>query len=111
MSHTETHIGRAVRLEMPEDKEVWAENTLKELKAERDDYYDSAFEQVTEDGKHYLLIAGQLYAIENKELGEGEDINNAVVNPDGSISYVLQFYNGGCYFTEALEDLIETVSS
>ena len=104
MSYTETHFGKAIKLEMPKDKEEWAENTLKELKIERDDYYDTAFEQITEEGK-YVVVDEQLYLIEDTELDE-EGICRGTTDADGNINYVAQFYNGGAGFTEVIEEIL-----
>lgn len=56
--------------------------------------------------KEYLIVDNVLYhIIEDTEVGE-DYISIIQPNSDGTYSYVLQFYNGGCGFFEALEEEI-----
>lgn len=56
----------------------------------------------------YVVIGNDLYKIiENEELDE--DVFATTVNVDGTISYIVQYYNGGCGFEEALQEAISNI--
>ena len=59
----------------------------------------------------YLTLNGILYR--NSVLHSGEDegyLQHGILQPDGSIDYVVQFYNGGTYEGEMLEELVQKLN-
>ena len=52
----------------------------------------------------YFGINGKVYRIEDTRFDEEDDLLVMGENPDGSLEYLVRFYNGGCGFGEALED-------
>ena len=58
----------------------------------------------------FVIINGSVYRNEFEELGPDDDIHSATLNEDGSISYEVRYYNGGCGFVEALEDSINKLN-
>jgi len=65
----------------------------------RDEYNDVAID-----------IKGQVYEIAESEAVPA-DIFQARREPEGKISYILQYYNGGCGFHEAIEHAIKKMES
>jgi len=49
--------------------------------------------------------------IEQKISDDSDDLLLANQNSDGTIDYILRYYNGGCSFNEAFEDAIEKINS
>lgn len=105
MSEMEHHIGKAIKLVMPQDKEEWAINTLVEEKMERDDYYDTAWEQIINESDKYVFVKEQLWFLDDKEVED--DVCQGYIQEDGSIEYVANWYNGGAGFKEVIEAIIE----
>ncbi|NRU52390.1 hypothetical protein [Clostridium beijerinckii] len=67
-----------------------------------DNYYDSYEEAIRDSDERYIIHKGNVYeVIEDRECC-GDDIFEAKENSDGTISYVLSYYNGGCGYTEAI---------
>lgn len=52
----------------------------------------------------YFYIGGNYYKVLTKKDKSDEDIFNIVDNGDGTYTYLLQYYNGGCSFSEAIEE-------
>ena len=50
----------------------------------------------------YTEINGKIYKIEDICFGDNNDLFEMKENPDGSLEYLVRFYNGGCGFREAL---------
>jgi len=123
MSETETHIGKVKKIEVENvdsflrDKirvmdEEYADKSDSEIDAIAATYdagyiewYSSEYEFML--GSKVVIANDDIYeVVENREL-EYEDISMATTNADGTISYVIQYYNGGCGFSEALESALK----
>lgn len=114
MSFTEKHIGRVQILTKTTDDTI---NYLRENKIEGIIYEVDLDGNVVDydcDNEDYLLMknynTNQLCLLKftyHKELDECEDINFKWENPDGTISFVTEFYNGGCGLEDAIGDLLE----
>jgi hypothetical protein len=57
--------------------------------------------------EHGVIIEGIIYEIVQIENYESDDIFEAKKQRDGSIDFILKYYNGGCSFTEAMEYAFE----
>lgn len=57
-----------------------------------------------------LMIGDIIYTIINKTEHDEGHICYASKNEDGTIDFVLQFYNGGTYFEEMLEEALIAVT-
>ena len=110
MSDYEQHIGRAipVQSEVNESLEDMAKRVLVTMgETELPSYHDTYVEYLADHCyKEYALVNGVLYKLEEEEIDSYDDIYYAKKNSDGSINYVLRYYNGGCGFDEAFEDAI-----
>ena len=51
----------------------------------------------------YVNVNNKIYKIEDKSFEDDTDIFQMLENPDGSLEYLVQFYNGGCGFFKALD--------
>ena len=68
------------------------------------DYYESiedAFNDVHH--KDAYCYNGVVYEVELEDYEDHDDIFDASKNEDGSIDFLLKYYNGGCGFSEALD--------
>lgn len=104
MSYIETHFGKFKILAKGEEN---IRQYIKEHNIETDEYEDAwpsdtdkycVTYSYEEDGDKYLIEF-----IEHEEL-EGEGFEKFQQNEDGTISFEVQFYNGGCGLFEALGD-------
>ena len=108
MSQMELHVGRAVKVkcgsaDLEELSKIICEERFISL-----DFYDTWEEAILcELGEEYAVINGVLYKVEDASIEEGTC--TATENADGSISYTLHYYNGGCGFNEALEDAVNEI--
>jgi len=109
MSYTETHKGLLVkfpRLEDEQDKEYLKRCILSTEQPFIEDTFEDDIEEYlsnTDMGMDILYLKGSLYFNKNHaNIGE-EDIS--IFTPmEHGIGYLVQFYNGGTYLNEVLEE-------
>lgn len=114
MSYTEINIGKVREVDLNGlTIEEWAQKECERLNAKKrwesddwitalNDYWDSNAD-FGMYGK-YIISGDRLFEIlENKHNDASEDISILTPNPDGTYNYIMQFYNGGCCLSEALE--------
>jgi hypothetical protein len=109
MRDYEQHIGRAIPVESKDEtNEEMAKRVLAEKgKTELPSYHETYLEWFTDEFyKEYALVKGVLYKLEAEEVDPYDDVVWAKKNADGSINYVLRYYNGGCGFDEVFEEAI-----
>lgn len=112
MSETETHVGKAKLLFPRENQSL--ESLAREL-CELNDYkssYCDTYEQVLhEEGyRKYVVLKDSILEILEDRTSD-DDLCFAKQNPDGTLDYFLQYYNGGCSFGEALESALKKMKS
>ena len=79
-------------------------------------YYDKSNPSDVEDyfvDKFYeerVAIDGFVFDVEMTAFEEG-DMFNADKNEDGTIDFVVRYYNGGCSFSEAIDRAIERIDT
>lgn len=76
-------------------------------------YYESQLEYVLgefDEEYYFHKDTCTLYKIEDRKDVEDSDIFELERNPDGTLSYLTSFYNGGCSFGEALDYAFEKLS-
>lgn len=110
MSCIETHFGKFKILAKGEEN---IRQYIKEHNIETDEY-DDLWPSDTDkycvtcpyekDVDTYLIEF-----IEHEELSEGDDFEKYQQNEDGTISFGVQFYNGGCCLSEALGDFEKAI--
>ena len=75
-------------------------------------YYDSYEEWLICDGsdkEDYIIYNSRLYKANTKEIDPYGDVFIATKNDDGSINFEVQYYNGGCGFSEAVKYALENL--
>ena len=103
MSGTETKIGKVKEIK-------FIDGTTFDEKKEQ---LKKAGHKIEEFEKNYLdcdtlcmIEGGRIFEIVEEVDLEGGDIAEAIRNSDGTISYTLQYYNGGACFEEMLEEAV-----
>lgn len=109
MSQMETHIGKMIEVDMNGlSLKEWCKNYCQQNGInEIESYCETWIEQFNDEFSHengYVIANDKVYQIIDDDEGNNEeDIFYVRQNPDGSINYVVQYYNGGCCFSEAIE--------
>ena len=109
MSETETHVGKMKPMVVNgATVEERCEDACKRLGLTRDKYHDSWEECLSDEGyRKVYQHNGVIYEIiEDKRLDD-EDIAEASRNADGTVNFVLSYYNGGASFDEALNSAMK----
>lgn len=73
--------------------ETWHSNAREYFDEE---YYEKAVE-----------INNEVFTVESQNLDPCDDIFTSTKNSDGTISFEVKYYNGGCGFSEAIEDALK----
>lgn len=113
MSQMVCHIGKIELIEKIHNETL--EDQCERISLERGfmelkNFYESWEEQIKDElDDELLVVKGNLYKIVSDIENNDEDIFYANKNEDGSISYVVSYYNGGCGFGEAIETAIEGI--
>lgn len=107
MSDYEQHIGKVRMLKQNPDEQYYSE-LLTENGVTKEEFYDSFEEAVRSDlHEKYLVTKDAVFEIiENEELDGCDDIYFAKQTGDNEFTYVVRFYNGGCPFSEAVEQAL-----
>lgn len=103
MSRVETYRGRLIKVNGPIEeicRLVLEENGFHGISKCCKSYSESIYDEL--DDK-YVVLNETLYRIEKEELGD-DYFCSLKRNKDGSIDFYTQFYNGGTYLNEMLED-------
>ena len=70
-----------------------------------EEYYDYK-EMIAEEGyKTHHIFNGQLFEIISEDIDPYSEIAEGVIMPDGSIEFVLRWYNGGACMHKMLDDM------
>ncbi len=105
MSDTEHNTGTLTEVKPLENETIHdlAKRILVEI--EKVKLHDEDYISQLQDDfyKKYFIYNEKIYSVKNKRICDGGDVYNAHENKDGTISFELVFYNGGCSFEEALE--------
>jgi hypothetical protein len=111
MSQTETHFGKLRKVEIPQGQtlEQWCEAKCKELGVNEISSYNKTWhEELREEGyEKYFFVKDEVWeAFDHVETEDG-DIYHLQPNEDGTLTFVMQFYNGGTCLTECIEEELE----
>lgn len=109
MSEIETHAGKLIPMDLEgatlEDRAK--EACLKLSLKKEDQYHNSWLDCLKDEGYDKVLVyGGVIYDIQDVD-HTAKDVAEATVNPDGTIDYLVSFYNGGAGFNEVLESAIK----
>lgn len=110
MSYTETHVGKLRKIETGPNIEHWCHTQcLAEGHSELASYYENWTEQFRDRFyDKFLVTKNAVYEI--FEMDDG-DVYHMQKNPDGTYTFVMQFYNGGTCLAECLEEGIEKLNT
>ena len=110
MSQQETRIGKVRLVEKLEDEtlEEQCKRLLNDIPLNK---WCDTYKEMIYDYDNYAICNGNIYEIIKNKDYCGEDIFIANKNKDGTISFTLNYYNGGCGFCEALEKAIKNMRS
>lgn len=111
MSQVETIKGKLRRVHNKEKapmidlmKMVLNEHNIKYDADDEDDIKDSFYDKFYDD---YVVVGDDMYHVENRVDLREEDVFESFENEDGSIDFLVQYYNGGCSFGEAVEEALK----
>lgn len=106
MSHIETHFGKLQKILLPCSLENWCKEKCNGIGInEITDFnsWEETFKYYFR--KDYFIINGEVwYAIEHTELTDMDDIYSMIPNEDKTITFIMQFYNGGTCLSECIEE-------
>lgn len=107
MSHTETHFGKLRKVELNTSLEEWCKQKCNEKDiTELSSYYDTWEEEFRDNfyNKYFILKDEIWEAFEHTEADDDGYIDIMTPNEDGTITFVMQFYNGGTCLSKMIED-------
>lgn len=108
MSETVIHIGKLKKLEISTSIEDWAANLCKtEYNCQKlSNWTTNWIEELMELSRNRFVIVDDnvFEVLEDDCNGNYDDIFEMKQNDDGTFSYILQYHNGGCCYSEAIEE-------
>ena len=105
MSETETHKGKLTLLYRGSlSVESLARDLCIERGIKQHEWETTWTEAFTNNIQDMVLVSDQFYFIHDEDHGGDDDIFVAEKENDGSISYMVRYYNGCCSFPEALQE-------
>ena len=107
MSQTQTHIGKIKEIA---NQEVTFESKLVAIGYSFNDW-ELEDQYIDSDKYIYLRKTNQLFEFVEHSEPEYETIAYGMTNPDGTISFIAQFYDGGTCLNEVLEDIIVKINN
>ena len=111
MSNTEAHFGKLRRVELPENYtlEDWCREKCQDKGITEISSYNDSWEEEFRGEFHekFFISNGEVWeAFEHVESEDGyADI--MIPNSDGTITFFMEFYNGGTCISEMIEDGLE----
>lgn len=114
MSQTETHFGKLRKVDFEGlTIEQWCEARCREMgKTELSSYNRSWKEQFMDMSGYekYFSIGDEIWeAFDHIQGGDEDDIYHMQKNDDGTITFVMRFYNGGTCLSECIEEGLEKI--
>jgi len=103
MSENEYNEGILIPYRVTEDSESVAQEILKERGVEFDPECVSYLDQLEGEYEEFFIHNKVIYEVKIIKTSNDMDIYKAFQIEDGSISFIVSFYNGSCCLSEALE--------
>jgi len=108
MSDYESHKGKLIPTEYTKEELVYkmveeAKENSWEARYKNQDLDEDTIQELFWDIDDYVEIYGKIYFVEDTLYDPDDDIYDMEENEDGTLSYNLRYYNGGCGFSEALD--------
>lgn len=114
MSETVYYTGKLtpVKTKTGETLEDTAKRIIDENNYKIESYYKTAHECFDDVYyREYITVNNKIYSVQNEDVDDNDDIFKATINEDGSINYVVKYYNGGCSFNEAIEEAMKPLTT
>ena len=115
MSEQETIKGKIRRIFVgtKEEMEMFAQDLCeKNGYYYEETYFETYVECLEEEGyREYIITDNDIYEVVETKNFEYNDTFDASENPDGTISFVLSYYNGGCSFGEAIGKALKNMEN
>lgn len=115
MSYTELHIGKLRKIELKENQSN--EDFYKEKLLLRGITnilpYCGTLEEIFKDhfSEKYIIANNIIYEIfDHVEKNADDGIYSLTENSDGTLSFIMQFYNNGTCLTECIEEELEKLN-
>ena len=108
MSETVTYKGKAKSTGLTAQQyclnKGFSESDMEEYRSWEELFYEKVCDWKTES---HCIVKGEVFEVISFENLEYESIFQATKNEDGSYDFLLQYYDGGCSFGEALEEAVK----
>jgi len=107
MSQTELHFGKLRKVELKENKTT--DEFFKEKLLEKGihDLNNSSLDNAFKDNfyEKYFIINNVIWEVfDHIEKDASDDIYEITKNTDGTLSFIMKFYNGGTCLSECIEE-------
>ena len=115
MSDYESHKGKLIPTEYTKEELVHkmveeAKENSWEARYKNQDLDKEIINELFYDVDNYVEINNKIYFVEDTLYDPDDDIFDMGENKDGTLSYNLRFYNGGCSFSEALDEAADRMN-
>ena len=102
MSETERRTGKLTPVAIVGDIENTAKLLVESMNQVKEVWCDTYLEKLLSDSEDFVAIKDLLYKVDYEDSSDDGDIFNAWTNPDGTINFLVQYYNGGCCMGDAI---------
>lgn len=116
MSDTELHFGKLRKVNLQNKTiEEWCKNKLYEIgitEFDEDRYscwHEAFINESTFDNKFFFVNDTTVWEAFEHTKQEHDYINYLHTNNDGTVSFVMAFYNGGTCLSECIEDSLKSI--
>lgn len=109
MSEVVRHIGKVRKVDLKGlSIEEWCKAKCIELGIEKQKHWYNSYEETLQEEMwptKFVKVNGDIWEIvEDREEEDYENLSIIRPNEDGTLNYILQFYNGGTCLSEMLEE-------
>lgn len=111
MSSMESHVGKLRKVQRNEGQSIedWCrekceDNGVPSMLPELYDSWQETLKYHLDFYETYFFIDGEVWEILDHRDLDDSDTYEMTPNPDGTISFIMRFYNGGTCLTECIEE-------
>ena len=113
MSEQEAHVGKLKLIFTGTEEEIeefCKDKIHSDYNGIENEYFDSYTEMFEEElYRKFVIINNSIYEILEDTHLNYNDIFEASLNEDGTISYICSYYNDGYSFSEAIEECLDNI--
>lgn len=111
MSNMETHFGKLRKIELPENwnTEDWCKEKCQMKGITEISSYNDSWEEQFRDHfrEEYFIADGEIWEVFDHIESEDGYADIMIPNEDGTITFFMEFYNGGTCLSEMIEEGLE----